>query len=140
MRLVDHQEAAVLLLDAHELRHGGNVAVHAVHPLGDDEHLGVLIAAGAENGLERGGVVVREGAAFGVGEARALVDGIVRERVIDDEIALAAEVADDRHIRGMSADENNGVLGMLPRGDGIFQLLWMGFSPPSRRLAEALHP
>mgnify|MGYP006978591752 FL=1 len=134
VRLVDHQEAAVLLLDAHELRHGGNVAVHAVHALGDDEHLGVLIAAGAENGLERGGVVVREGAALGVGEARALVDGIVRERVIDDEIALAAEVADDRHIRGMPADENNGVLGMLPRGDGIFQLFVDGL------LAEALHP
>ena len=122
VRLVDHQEATVLLLDAHKLRHGGNVAVHAVHALGDDEHLGVLIAAGAENGLERGGVVVREGAALGVREARALVDGIVRERVIDDEIALAAEVADDRHVRGMPADENNGVLGMLPRGDGIFQL------------------
>ena len=50
------------------------------------------------------------------------MDGIVRERVIDDEIALAAEVADDRHVRGMPADENNGVLGVLPRGDGIFQL------------------
>lgn len=140
MRLVDHQEAAVLLLDAHELRHGGNVAVHAVHALGDDEHLGVLIAAGAENGLERGGVVVREGAALGVGEARAFVDGIVRERVIDDEIALAAEVADDRHIRGMSADENNGVLGMLPRGNGIFQLFVDGLLAAEQTAGEALHP
>ena len=41
-------------------------------------------------------------------------------------IALAAEVADDRYVCGMPADENDGVLGMLPRGDGGLQLFVNG--------------
>ena len=41
--LVDHQQRLVPLLDLDELRQIGNVAVHAVHALDDQQHAAILV-------------------------------------------------------------------------------------------------
>jgi len=65
VRLIDHQQGAVAVLDVDDRRQVGDVAVHAVHTLDDYQAAAVQRAVPAEYGVQRRGLVVREGPAGG---------------------------------------------------------------------------
>ena len=66
---------------------------------------------------------MREGLGGRAAEPAALLDGVVRQRVVHDQVVLAAEVAHERHVGGVPADQHQRVLGVLPVGDFLLQLL-----------------
>ena len=117
---IHHQEAAVLLFQGHKGGHVGDVAVHAVRALDDDQHLGEMRSVYLQDVFQRLGVIVGEGLGNGPAQPAALLDGVVRQRIVDDQIALAAEIAYHRYVGGVPADTDQRVLGVLPVGDFPF--------------------
>ena len=45
------------------------------------------------------------------------------QSIVEDQVVLAAEVADEGHVGGMAADADHGVLGVLPVRDLLLQVL-----------------
>ena len=127
MGFVHHEEAAVLLFQGHESGHVGNVAVHAVYALDDDQHLGKMRAVDLQNVFQRFGIVVGEGLGNGPAQTAALLDGVVGQRVVNDQVAPAAEIAHHRHVGGMPAYADQRILGVLPVGDFPLQFLIQAF-------------
>ena len=64
MGLVDHQPGAVLLLQRDQPRQVGDVAVHGIQALDDDERALVEMAVLAQQLLQRVEVVVAEGSSL----------------------------------------------------------------------------
>ena len=122
--LVDHQERLVPLLDFDELRQIGEVAVHAVDAFDDDQHAAIFAARiSVEQLVERLPIVVRERPAAGAGEDRALDDAVVRQRVVQDQVAGAEQVA-DRPFRSSSARRRSTIASSTPMKSAMaaFQL------------------
>ena len=136
MGLVHHQEAAVLLFEAHIFGNRGDVPVHGIDALHHDQHLGVLVPVGFEQGFQGLGIVMREGQGLRVGQADALHDGVMVDGVVEDQVPLAAEIADDGHVGGMAADQHQGAFGVLPLGQGGLQLLVQGLFPGQQAAAR----
>ena len=67
-------------------------------------------------------VVVGEGPPPRAGQQRPLDDAVVRQGVVQHQVAGADEVADDRLVGGMSAHEAQGRLGAQEAGDRPLQL------------------
>jgi hypothetical protein len=105
VRLVDHEQRLVLALDLDEGRQVGDVTVLAVDAFDDDQHPAVLVTDAGEQLIERGRIVVRERPARGAGELAALHDAVVREAVVDHEVAFAEQVPDHGDVGGVSADQ-----------------------------------
>ena len=95
----------LVLLQLDELRERYEVAVHAVDALHDDEDSAEPAADRAEEVVERVVVVVGEGPPGGSGEHRPLDDAVVREAVVDDEVARFHQVPDDAHVRRVAAHQ-----------------------------------
>ena len=141
MGLVDHQQGLVPLLHVDQLGQIGDVAVHAVDALDDDQHAAILAAELGQHPLGGLGVVVRERPPPRAGKDRPLDDAVVGQGVVQDEVARADEVADDRLVRGVAADEAS----TPPRRRGTRAIARSNspcntFSPEARRLAETLVP
>ena len=103
--------ALVLALDLDEGRQVGDVTVLAVDAFDDDQHPAVLVTDVGEQLVERGVVVVRERPARGAGELAALHDAVVREAVVDHQVAFAEQVPDHGDVGGVAADQSDRVLG-----------------------------
>ena len=127
--LVNHEEALILLFEPDKLGDGRDVAVHAVDAFDDDENLVVPALNLLKDPLELGKVIVIEGLMVGIGKPDPLGQGIMGQRVIDNEVALAREAADEGHIGRPSSRADNGVLRVLPSGNSLFQLPIDGFFP-----------
>ena len=110
MRLVDHQQGLVPLLDLDEPRQIGIVAVHAVDAFDRDQHAAIFAAQLREQLIERLPIVVRERPPPRAGQDAALDDAVVGQRVVQDQIARAEQVADRRFVRRVTADEDDRVL------------------------------
>ena len=65
---------------------------------------------------------MRERPAAGAAKDRALHDAVVRQRVVQDQVAGAEQVADDRLVGRVAADEHDRVFGADEVGDAAFQL------------------
>ena len=107
MGLVDIEQRVVLFLDVDEAREVGVVAVHAVDAFDRDQHAAVAVADAREEHVERAPVVVGETAAGRAGEPRALEDRVVRQDVVDDEVARAHQVPDGRDVGRVPRDEDD---------------------------------
>ncbi|MPN34406.1 hypothetical protein SDC9_181899 [bioreactor metagenome] len=57
---------------------------------------------------------MREGFHRRLAQAAALVDGVMRQGVVYDQVILAAEVAHEGHVGGVSSHEHQGGLRVLP--------------------------
>ena len=105
MGLVDHQPGAVLLLQLDEPRQVGDVAVHRIQALDDDERALVEMAMLLKQLLERLQIVVAEGQRRGARQLGADQHAVVGEIVVDDEIVRRQQRADGRDVGGVAADE-----------------------------------
>ena len=121
--LVHHQKAAVLLFQPYKCGHVGNIAIHAVGSLDNDQHLFIALALRAQNAFQRGRVVVRKRLCRGGTQAATLLDGVMRQRVVYDQVVLATKIAYERHVCGVPAHAHQRAFGMLPVRQLALQLL-----------------
>ena len=85
-------------------------------------------------------VVVRERPPAGAGEDRPLHDAVVRQGVVQDQVAGAEQVADHRFVRRCPPTKT--IASSVPMKSAIARSSspWSGFSPETSRLAETLVP
>ena len=122
VRVVDHQQRPVAPLDLDELWKIGNVPVHAVNTLDGDQHAAVLGPELLEQPIGHLPVVVRERTAPGAGEDASLDDTVMRQGVVQDQIAGAQQVTDHRLVRGVTAGHCHGVFDSRKTGNRLLQL------------------
>ena len=97
----------VPFLDLDEPRQIGKVAVHAVDAFDGDQHAAILVPQFAQQLIERLPIVVRERPPPCAGKNRTLHDAVVGQRVVQDQIAGAEQVADRRFVGRVAADEDD---------------------------------
>jgi hypothetical protein len=119
VRLVDHDEGAVSLGDGHQLLKRRPIAVHGEHRIGDDES-----PPGARRGrqrpLERRRVPVGKDVDGGPGEAAAVDDARVIERIAVEVIARAHERAERTEVGLVSGGKEQGGFRALEGGETPF--------------------
>ena len=121
MRFVDHEEAPPFLLEAHECRQVHDVSVHREDAFRHDQGTLRLGSVFLEEPLQRRRVVVGEADAFGARSLRAPDDGIVRERVVKDDVLRPEELADGGNVRRVTAHVNDAVFRTVDVGKKRFQ-------------------
>ena len=87
VRLIDHQPGAVALLQLDELRQVGDVAVHGIEAFDDDQRVAARAPVRAQQPLEVIEIVVPEGERLGVRKLDAGEQAVVRQLVVQDEVA-----------------------------------------------------
>src|SRR5882762_2625312 len=122
MRLVDHEESLVPLLDVDQARQLGNVAVHAVQALHDDEYALEQAADLAQDGIEGDGIVVRKGAPRCARELDPFQDTVMDETVVHHQVLGPEEVADRRYIGRVAADKHHAILNFVERRQRLLEL------------------
>ncbi len=104
MRIVNHEPRAMAFLDGDQGREIAEVAVHRIEALGHDQRPLVASPQGGKQRVERGHVIMRKGPALAARHNRAHDDAVVRQRIMDDEVARAEQGADRRNVGGVPAD------------------------------------
>ena len=136
VRLIEPDVRAVHLAHPDDVRKATQLALHAVDALDDDQNLVVsrtLAGDGVlEDELQVPDAVVLEGADFRAGETRALDDGVVVERVRNDEVAGAADGGDDGGVGGETHTHHHGSLLAHESRRGLLHLLHRGAVPELR--------
>ncbi len=126
MGLVDHQEGLVLLLDLDELRQVRDVAVHAVDAFDGDQHAAVFAAQVGQQLVDRRANRYAGRPPPGAGENAALDDAVMRQGVVQDQIAGAEQVADRSFVGRMAADVDDGIFGADEFGNCPLQFAMHG--------------
>ena len=119
---VDHQHRAMTFFDFDEFWHIAEVAVHAVHALDRHQHAAVPVPDLGQRSVERFVVVVWKRTPLCTGEQRTLHDAVVGQRIVDDQIFRADQMADRRFVGRVSADHQDRILHPDPTGNAFFQL------------------
>ena len=129
MRLVNHEKAAVMLLDPDKLRQIRNVPVHAEQALGHDK--GSLIAEPllVQKLPERRHAVMSIRKILRSRKLYPLDNAVMREGIVKNEIPLPEQGADNADIGGMSADERQSIRSIIKSGQLPFQLPVKGAFP-----------
>jgi len=122
VRLVHHQAGAVLRAEIADLRQGGDVALHRVDAVDDDEHAAAVLARALQLLLEAVEAVVAERAQLGPREQDAVEDRGVVPRVRDDRVAGREDRPERADVRLVAGREDDAVLGAHPRGELGLQL------------------
>ena len=122
MCLIDHQPGAVALFQLDQLRQVGDVAVHRVQTLDDDERVAAGAPVRAQQALQMLEVVVAERECLGVRQLDAGEQAVVGELVVENEIVGIEQRADGRDVGGVAADEGDGGLGLVEVGQRGFEL------------------
>ena len=122
VRFIDQQQRLVLLLEFHEARQFGEVAIHAVHALDGDQHAAIAVAHFGQQRVERLPVVMGKGATRSAGKLGALDDRVVGQNVVEDQIVRPQQVADGGDVGGMAGDEDDRGRGAQERGQGLLQI------------------
>ena len=126
MGLVDHQEGLVLLLDLDELRQVGDVAIHAVDAFDGDQHAAVFAPQIRQQLVDGPPIIVRERSPTGTGQNAALNDAVMRQGVMQNQIARAEQVADRGFVGRMAADVDDGIFRADEVGNCSFQFTMHG--------------
>ncbi len=115
MRLVEHQPGVVPLLDLDQTRQIGDVSVHAVKTLGDDQHPAHGAASPGEELLEMIEVVVTESHQRCMRQARPDDGAVVHELVREDQVLAFEQVADKGDVGEVAAHERKRVVDVEKR-------------------------
>jgi len=121
MRLIDHQPGAMPPRHRDkggEVRH---IAIHAVMSLDDEEGTAVARPRLGQRLVGRLGIEVAKRDAPRARQHRALHDAVVNERVMHDDIIAPEQMADHGHVRRMTANQRDAVLGTVNPRQRAFQ-------------------
>ena len=111
MRLVDVQQGVVPLLDLDEPRQVGVVAVHAVDALDRHYDPPILPAQVPQQSVELDMVIVAERSLARLRGGGPLHDAVVRQLVVEDQVARAEQVVEHRCVGAVAAGKHHGPLG-----------------------------
>ena len=98
MGFVDIQHRLMFAFQLDEFRQVRVIAVHAVESFNRDQDTAILTSNFSENLVELAMIIVFEGAASSPAEHRPLNDRIVGKGIVNDQIAGAEEMPNDRFI------------------------------------------
>ena len=126
---IHHQEAPVLLLDPDQPRDVPDVPVHGVGALGDNQYLAELLPSGGKDPVQCSNIVMRKGAACCPAQLASLPNGVMGQRIVNNQIPFSAEIAHKSDVGGMSADQDQCIVAPLPVGNFPLQLTVDGFFP-----------
>jgi len=136
MGIVDHQPAAMLLLEFDEAGEVRPVAIHREEPFGNDHGAAETATLGREERLERVEIVMREIAPRRARELGADHDAIMDQRIMDDEVLRAEKGRDGRDAGGMAGIEGDAILGGVIAGqqrlEVAMRLTFPGADPAGR--------
>lgn len=110
MGFVDHQQASILVFEAHQFGQGSNIAVHAVNALGHQQNAPEAGAHFAQNRLEGHRVVVRKAEAAGLTGLGAFENAVVTERVVENQVGGLHPVTEQSGVGGVTAHHDQAVL------------------------------
>lgn len=122
VRFVDHDHRVELLSDRQQLGQRDDVAVHGVHAFDDDQNMVEVAASTLEQLAQGGDVRVRERGPSSSGQCSALPDRVVGQRVVHDEVPVAQQRTQERHVGGVPADKAHGVVHAQEGRQGVLQL------------------
>ena len=127
VRIVHQQAELEVLLQRHDLVEFAQVALHAEHPFGDDQHAAVLLL-GQFGGVfelqtQRIHVVVAIDEALALVQTQAVDDAGMRLGVVNHHVAGSEQAVDDRQHALVAEVEQEGVLLADELGQLAFQPL-----------------
>ena len=108
-------------LTSTNLGRSGIVAVHAVHAFDGDQHAAIFVAQLASSRSRPRQSLCGKARRRAPRQNRALHDAVVRQLVVQDQIAGAEQVADGRFVRGVAADEDDRVFDAEESAMVLFQ-------------------
>ena len=113
VRFIDHQPGPIAAGGSDEGRQIGDIAIHAVLPLDDEERMPAARARFAKQTI--GGFVVemRKWHPPRPGKHRALHNAVVDKGVVHDYVVAPEQVTDHRDVCRMAANQDNAVLGSV---------------------------
>ena len=122
VRFVDHQPGAMSPRCSDEGRQIGDIAIHAVMALDDEQRAPVARPRLAQQPV--GGFVVemRKRHPAGAGKHRALNDAVVDQRVVNDHVVAAEQMPDDRDVGRMAADQDDAVFAAVDPRERLLEL------------------
>jgi hypothetical protein len=120
--LVDHQARAVLAAERHDVRHGGEVALHREHAVNDHQDAAAVALGALEHRLELVEPVVAVRADAGARHHDRVEDRGVVARVADHGVAGAEQRADRPGVRQVAGGEDERVLGAHELGQVALEL------------------
>ncbi len=122
MGIVHHQPGIVTLLEAHQLWQGGHVAVHAEHPVGDDQPLPFAVGRLTRHQLLEGpDISMRIDNGAGCRKPTPVDNRGVVEAVGEDNVIRTEQPLQDTGIGGISGIEHQRRLCSLEGGDAFFE-------------------
>ena len=105
------------LFDFDELGQVGNVAVHAVNAFDHQQHAAIFVAELAQKSIRHLPIVMRERPTPSARQNAPLQNTVVRQGVVEDQVAGSHQVSDHGLVGGVSADEAQCGLGSQELGD-----------------------
>ena len=140
MRIVDHQQRAVLFLEPDDLVELGDVAVHREHAVGRDQARALALRL-LQLLFELGHVAVRVAPALGLAQADAVDDRGMVQRVGDHRVLLAEHRLEQAAVGVEAARIQDRVVGAEESRDRRLELLVQvlrAADEAHRRQAEAV--
>ena len=122
MRFVDHQPGAMAPRNADKGRQIRDIAIHAVMPLDNEERAPIARTRFAEQPIRGFVVEMWKWHATRPGEHRPLNNAVVDQRVVDDHVIAAEQMADNGDIGRMPADKDDAVVSAVNLGQRLFEL------------------
>src|SRR3954452_6994917 len=110
MRFVYHQPGSMPARDPDKGGEDGNIAVHAVMPLDDEERMAVTPARFGQHLVSSIGIEMTERHPARSRQNRPLDDAVVDQRVMNDDVVAPEQVPDHGDVRRVPADQRDAVL------------------------------
>ena len=123
VRLIDVEQEPVLATQRRQRGQIGEVAVHAVDALHGDEHPPVPAGVLAQEAGQIVEIVVGERAAVRAGQPDALQDAVMRQSVVQREVARAQQVSEHADVRRVPAHHGQGRRCAEMPGDLVLEFL-----------------
>ena len=150
--IVHHQPGIVALFQGDEAGEVRRIPVHAVEAFDHDQCAAMLVARGAEQGLQGVEIVMGEGATLGSRKLGPGDDAVMAQRIVEDHVAGFQQGADRGDVGGVAAHHHDAGFGLVMVGQRLFEadMAWAlaGDDParggrgaelvdgPARRLAD----
>ncbi len=115
VRFVDHEPGGMAPLDLDQPREIREVAVHAVEAFDGDQHALVAAARRDEELSSASRSLCGKNAPLGPRQRRSHDDAVMGKGIVDDQILRPEQCADRRHIRRVTADEDDAALLLIMR-------------------------
>ena len=118
----------------------GDIAIHAVEALGDDQRIAVIGALFAQKKIQMVEIIVAKNDGFGRRAFGPAHNAIVRQFVDEQRIVRAKDMGNRRHIGEIAADQRQSLLDAEEFGEARLQIMMRGTLAANEAGAEGADP